>query len=117
MPAEGWGEVTYDILGRGNSTCKGRGWDITEGLGEQCSLAGVHTGMWYGTGLRGTARAREDLTRPESLDSILQTERGQPLMQSLTQPALMGTYCVPALRSQCKQSHQTRCLCETDPLY
>lgn len=59
MPAEGWGEVTYDILGRGNSTCKGLGWDITEGLGEQCSLARVYTGMWYGTGLRGAQPKHE----------------------------------------------------------
>lgn len=57
MPAEGWGEMTYDILGRGNSMCKGPGQDITKGLGEQAVWLEFTWECGMARAERGTARA------------------------------------------------------------
>lgn len=57
VPAEGWGEVTYDILGRGNSTCKGPGRDITEGLVSSAVWLELTRECGMARAERGTARA------------------------------------------------------------
>lgn len=76
------------VPGRGNSMCKGPGLVVSRRTWRAVQSGwGLHGHIvGHGAGEGHRAREQMDLTRPESLDSILQAERGQALTPSRPQP-------------------------------